>query len=181
MNHVKFAPRVLAMACWPLRPCPSPPLPRRQTAAPPPSGWTGTPPPTPPASRSPPMTALFPVDPSQATGEIEVVLSGCQRQGAQRHHLRCGRSGGELRAINAGGDPLRVRQGRVPTTAFSVPSMTETGSPSPARPTAGTRFSAMGAPAMFRPSLWLSRTTTRLPSPMATGATSLPTRWDRKS
>ena len=70
---------------------------------------------------------------------------------------------------------------RVPTTAFSVPSMTETGSPSPARPTAGTRFSAMGAPAMFRPSLWLSRTTTRLPSPMATGVTSLPTRWDRKS
>lgn len=122
-----------------------------------------------------------PVDPSQATGEIEVVYQDANGKEHSATISAVAAQAENYACINAGGDPLRSVRARVPTTAFSVPSMTETGSPSPARPTAGTRFSAMGAPAMFRPSLWLSRTTTRLPSPMATGVTSLPTRWDRKS
>ena len=181
MNHVKFAPRVLAMGLLAASALSIPAF-----AAPADGSSTAIRVDRDPAPNSASQSVSdndspVPVDPSQATGEIEVVYQDANGKEHSATISAVAAQAENYACINAGGDPLRVRQG--PGTNYGILCSVYDGdrSPSPARPTVGTRFSAMGAPAMFRPSLWLSRTTTRLPSPMATGVTSLPTRWDRKS
>lgn len=181
MNHVKFAPRVLAMGLLAASALSIPAF-----AAPADGSSTAIRVDRDPAPNSASQSVSdndspVPVDPSQATGEIEVVYQDANGKEHSATISAVAAQAENYACINAGGDPLRVRQG--PGTNYGILCSVYDGDrfPITGKTNGWYQISAMGAPAMFRPSLWLSRTTTRLPSPMATGVTSLPTRWDRKS
>ena len=118
MNHVKFAPRVLAMGLLAASALSIPAF-----AAPADGSSTAIRVDRDPAPNSASQSVSandspVPVDPSQATGEIEVVYQDANGKEHSATISAVAAQAENYACINAGGDPLRVRQG--PGTNYGI-------------------------------------------------------------
>ena len=118
MNHVKFAPRVLAMGLLAASALSIPAF-----AAPADGSSTAIRVDRDPAPHSASQSVSandspVPVDPSQATGEIEVVYQDANGKEHSATISAVAAQAENYACINAGGDPLRVRQG--PGTNYGI-------------------------------------------------------------
>ena len=118
MNHVKFAPRVLAMGLLAASALSIPAF-----AAPADGSSTAIrvdrdPSPNSASQSVSDNDSPVPVDPSQATGEIEVVYQDANGKEHSATISAVAAQAENYACINAGGDPLRVRQG--PGTNYGI-------------------------------------------------------------